>query len=1103
MISTVRHFAFGGTAVIASAMLAPAAQAQQRTFDIPAGEATKTIPQFGRQAGLQVSAPTKDLRGVRTRAIKRQMDVREALRQLLEGTGLEGSSNGSPVLIVRRVSSNGSILAAAPAQQSSEAPTSVGEVEAGSAAADVEGVEVEEIVIIGSRVRTGIEPGSTPVQILSGERLEDAASATADEILRSIPQNSNVNFNSEAAGINSARGDVSTVNLRGLGSGNTLILLNGRRLVNHPATQVENDVPTVIVNANTLPTLGVERLEVLRDAAGALYGTDAVAGVINTVTRSKYDGLQVGLRYGGSEGTSLDEFTGVLSGGQNFNEGRTNISVFATYFDRTSFEASERDYARSSDLSALAPPGWEGDADLVNTSQSGPFGEFNVRSPAGAGQRVRQGATSVTNATGRFHIQPSALDPGIATGYGTEIRSGSLNPALRYDTNADANMTPAAERFNGMLTLNHEFSPSVELFAEATYYAAQTIGVRSANAIEVPDPVTIPAANFYNPFGPTTSPNRLPGLDTTDVPAEGRALDWRRFRFMETGPSRIIVDSQSYRGVAGLRGEFADWDWEVGALYSEARNEDVGNRISRTALQRALSRTDATAFNPFVDDQGANSEALAREISVDFSRISETSLALADGRISSPTALNLLTRNIGLAAGVELRRETYDENRDSHVDGTIRFTDSVTGQVLDTDILGTNATPDSNGSRNVFSAYAEAVVDLVTPQDAIPLMHSLEIQTAGRFERYSDFGNVFSPKVAIAWRPVGLVVVRGSYSEGFRAPNLVQLNEGTISRTNTGRDDLFRSRVTGSVNDSNLAVTNERASNSDLDPEDSKSYALGVVVDPPFIVNLRFSVDYWEIKQVGRIGLLGDINHIRLDDVLRRGGASNPAVQREAPTAADIAAYAAYNAANGTNYQAAGEIIRVAEQYLNLDPRSSSGLDFALSYQTPTWSWGRLEFEANASRFLKIDQQPSPLAQLLIDDPLTDPEGGTVGSLIERATENPKWRGNVRLGWRHEGWRFSITGEYTGAVFDESLNQDTGETRPSLDYEIEDWFTVDTFVEHHFNSSVAGLDDLRIRIGARNLFDRDPPFADEPFGYVSSLHNNRGRFLYLDVRKEF
>lgn len=968
-------------------------------------------------------------------------------------------------------------------------------------------VEEEEadsqIVVVGSRIRTGIEPGSTPVQILSGERLEDAASATADEILRSIPQNSNVNFNSEASGVNDARGDVSTVNLRGIGSGNTLILLNGRRLVNHPTTQTENDVPTVIVNANTLPTLGVQRLEVLRDAAGALYGTDAVAGVINTVTRTKYEGVQLGIRYGGSEGTSLREFTGVLFGGQNFNEGRTNISLFATYFNRTPLEASEREYARSSDLSALAPPGWENDTDLLNTSQSSPFGEFNVRSTTGGGQRVRQGATSVTNTTGRFHIQPSALDPGIATGYGTEIRSGSLNPDLRFDTNTGARITPAAERLNGMLTLNHEFSPSVELFAEASYYASQTVGVRAANPIDTPDAVTIPAANFYNPFGPTTSPNRLPGLNIADVPAAGRNIDWRRFRFIDTGLRTITVDSQSYRGVAGLRGKFADWDWEVGALYSEAHNEDLENRISKTALQRALSRSDATAYNPFLATAGANSEALAREITVDFARISKTSLALADGKISSPTALNLLGRNIGLAAGVEWRRETYDENRDSRVDGTVTFTDSVTGLFSGSDIIGSSPTPDSNGSRNVFSGYAEAVISLVAPEDAIPLVHSIEIQTAGRFERYSDFGNVVSPKVAIAWKPVRSVVVRSSYSEGFRAPNLIQLNEGTISRTNTGRNDLFRSRVTGSVDDSNRTITNERASNPNLDPEDSKSYALGVVIDPPFVNNLRFSVDYWKINQIGRIGLFGDVNHIRLDDVLRRSGSSNTAVQRAAPTATDIAAYAAYNASNGTNYQAAGEIIRVAEQYLNLDPRSSSGLDFALSYQTPNWSWGRLEFEANASRFLKIDQQPSPLAQLLIDDPLTDPEGGTVGGLIERATENPKWRGNVRLGWRHEGWRFSISGEYTGAVFDESLNQDAGETRPTLTYKVKDWFTVDTFVEHRFKSSDAGLNNLRIRLGARNLFDRDPPFADETFGYVSSLHNNRGRFLYLDIRKEF
>jgi iron complex outermembrane recepter protein len=968
------------------------------------------------------------------------------------------------------------------------------------APAEAEAEAEEEIVVIGSRVRTGIAPGAAPVQIIDGERLDENASATADEFLRTIPQTSNVQFNSESTGVNDARGDVASVNLRGLGSGNTLVLLNGRRLVNHPTTQTENDVPTVIVNANTIPTLGVSRVEILRDAAGALYGTDAVAGVLNTVLRSDYDGLQVGARYGGSEGTRFREATSVLFGGRNFNDDRTSIAIFGTYFDRDGMAASERDYARSSDLSALAPPGWEGDTDLNNTSSQSPWGEFNTRNAAGTGG---QNVTGITNSGGRFHIQPSILTPGTATGYGTDIRSGSLATALRFDTNDGVLMTPDAERLNVFATLKHQVSNSLELFAEAGVYRAETFGLRAANPIATADVVTVPRTNHWNPFGPIGSPNRLPGLNPAQVPAAGLHLDLRNFRMVDTGLRTIDVTSESYRSLIGLRGDWSGWDWESALVYSAARNDDHENRISKTAFQNALARSDATAYNPFLGLAGANPQFVTDEITVDFVRASETSLTLWDASINRGDAFQLFFADVGVAAGVEWRNETYDEDRDSRVDGTITFTDAVTGQFSESDIIGSSPTPDSSGDRDVYSAYVEGVAQLVEPEDNIPLMHSLELQLATRYEHYSDFGEVLSPKVALAWRPVESFLLRASFSEGFRAPNLVQLNEGTITRFNTGRNDLFRSRVTGSVDDSNRTIVNERVSNTALQPEDSESIAFGIVFDPPFIDGLRVSLDYWEIEQEGTIGLFGDVNHIRLDDVLRRSGSFNPAVIREAPTAGDIAAYNAYNLANGTSYAPAGEIIRVSESYLNLDPRSASGLDASIYFTSDVPGFWRLDFELNAAYLLELEQSPSERAQLLFDDLLTDPEGGTYGDLIRRSAANPQLRTNARIALSRDGWRFALSAQYTGSVIDESLNVDGAEVRPTPEYEVEEWLTFDGFVEYRFEDTNNLLDDFRIRLGGRNLLDEPPPFADETFGYVSSLHDNRGRYLYLDLRKSF
>lgn len=1076
-----------GAATAALAVFSPGAMAQARAQEASANAIAIQSQDLGgalralaRQTGIQIVFEPSAVRGRTAPAVNGVVTPEQALQRMLANTGLTYRSTARDTYTIL-------------AQANEVRPTQTGATDAAS-------VQDEEIIVTGSRVRTGVAPSAAPVQIIDGNRLDESASPTADEFFRSIPQTSNVQFNSESTGVNDARGDVASVNLRGLGSGNTLLLLNGRRLVNHPTTQTENDVPTVIVNANTIPTLGVSRVEILRDAAGAIYGTDAVAGVVNTILRSEYDGLQLGARYGASEGTAFNETTGVLFGGRNFNGDRTNVSIFATYFDRNGMAASEREYSRSSDLRPLAPPGWEGDNDLDNRSSSSPWGEFNTINVAGTGG---QQVSGVTNSSGRFHIQPGELSPGTPTGYGTDIRSGSLASALDFDLNEGVLMTPDAERTNVFATFRHEFSADFEFFGEAGFYRAETLGLRAANPIATADGVTVPRTNYWNPLGPVGSPNRLPGLNPAQVPTQGLHLDLRRFRLVDTGLRTIQVESESARSLAGLRGAWGAWNWESALLYSRAHNEDHENRISKTAFQTALARADATAYNPFLGLAGANPQSVIDEISVDFVRESETSLTLWDASVTNENAFSVWFADVGLAGGLEWRRETYDEDRDARVDGTITFTDIVTGEFSESDIIGSSPTPDSNGERDVYSAYVEGVAQLVEPDDQLPLVHSLELQLAARFEHYSDFGDVLAPKAALAWRPLESLLVRASYSEGFRAPNLIQLNEGTITRFNTGRNDLFRSRVTGSTDDSNATIVNERISNSGLEPEDSESYAFGLVFDPPFLDGMRLSVDYWSIDQVGTIGLFGDVNHIRLDDVLRRMGSFNPAVIREAPTPADVAAYNAYNLANGTSYAPAGQILRVSESYLNLDPRTAAGIDASLQYEIDVPGYWRLEFEANAAYLLELEQSPSALAQLLFDDPLTDPEGGTYGDLIRRSAANPEWRWNARLALSKDGWRFAIAADYVGSVIDESLNVDGAEIRPTPQYEVEPWLTFDGFIEYRFDQPNSALNDLRVRIGGRNLFDEPPPFADETFGYISSLHSNRGRYLYLDLRKTF
>ncbi len=183
---------------------------------------------------------------------------------------------------------------------------------------------VEEIVVTGSHIQGAAAAGVLPVTVRSSEDIAAVGVLTADQLIASLPQAGGQNFNNEQQGPNQARGDVASANLRGLGSGNTLVLLNGRRMVMHPTTQQEDGVPVQIVNVNTIAPSAVSRLELLRDGAAAIYGADATAGVLNYVLDSDFEGLQIGGRYGFSEGTDFDETSFDVKSGFSLNEGRTS-----------------------------------------------------------------------------------------------------------------------------------------------------------------------------------------------------------------------------------------------------------------------------------------------------------------------------------------------------------------------------------------------------------------------------------------------------------------------------------------------------------------------------------------------------------------------------------------------------------------------------------------------------------------------------------------------------------------------------------------------------------------------------------------------------------
>ncbi|MEQ8934818.1 MAG: TonB-dependent receptor, partial [Amphiplicatus sp.] len=768
--------------------------------------------------------------------------------------------------------------------------------------------------------------GAIAVTVMDKDQLDAYGQPSTGEIFENLAQAGSFEINSSSDGPNDARGDIATVNLRGLGTGNTLILLNGRRLAAHGVNQDIGSTPRQVTNVNAFPSSGIDRVEVLRDGASALYGSDATAGVVNTILTADPDGTRLSLRGSFLEGTGSRDLTADLSTGLSFNDDKTRVIFVGSYYTRDGLFASEL----GSQFNTVDKRGILGEnpygtdtTDFRNTSTSSPFGQYQTGSVVDGvfvGQRVRQGGTSLTNSSGVFHIQPCGFNGTRADlgEYGEGcmgLDDGNLDTGLRYDFGANQpnnaldegvnimndavtalgrQLISNAERINAYTMLEHDFNNELQGFAEALFYRSSTDSNRAAQPIDSGLAfLIIPKTNYWNPFGAVSSPNRLPGLDPSDVPAEGVDVLLQNWRPTDLGPRFISTESTTYRLLGGLRGVFGAWDWEGALAYSANRTDDTeSNRISKTLLAAELAKTTPDAINPF-GGPNANTQEQWDRVRISNTNVGKTSLATGDFRVSNADVFQNWAGPVGAAFGVEWRRESYEEDRDPRLDGTIIFsTENVSGI---SDVVGVSPTADSSADRNVFSAFGEVLVPLYKGQGAF--INEWTLQVAARAEYFTDIEDgAVKPKVALSWFPVEGFNLRGAYSQGFRVPNLVQLNRGDVSRLNLGNEDYWRAPVTmDPVSTGDAYLASVRQSNPDLVNEDTETIVAGAVwnvaqfINAPWLDDFRLSVDYWRFEQTGIIGAFGDQEALALDFLFRTQGSSNPFVVRADVTSADQA----------------------------------------------------------------------------------------------------------------------------------------------------------------------------------------------------------------------
>lgn len=969
---------------------------------------------------------------------------------------------------------------------------------------------IDEIVTVGSQIKGADIRDALSVSVVTAEQIEALGIDSGDELLEFMAeQGSNFFAESEniSGGVNSARGDIGAYNLRNLGTGNTLVLLNGRRMVNSATYQTElvggSFIPVNTVNSQSLPVLGLERVEVLRDGASAIYGADAVAGVVNYVMKSDYEGFAVRLRYADYEGLPRNDETLTFEWGKNFNDGRTNLSVFGSFYQRDRVNSQDDEKWADDDFRRLIPAGspFEGDTSFRRSSLNSEWGQFDALSSVSG----VVGNGTVFDGSGEFQVYPAGnpnCDWDIGP-YSCGAVDGS--PILRYNNNENRDLYSDLQRIHLFAFLNHDFGNGFESFTEFSAYLSDTNTFRQASTrLGAVANYRVGAQNYWNPLGPCGSPNRLSfeliGDDTNGgVPCTGLELTIDNYRW--TAVPRIVDnDGETFRFLQGFRGRFGDWDWESALSWSKATKEDIThNRISNTLMTAALNDPTPNAYNPFNGGIDTNIE----QALIDVRRDNETELTLIDFKLSHPEIFEMPAGPVGFLAGVEWREESFVDDRDPRLDGQITFVDNAgNGFPIVSDVMNSSPTLDSKGDRNVFSAFSELQV---------PLLDNLDMQLALRYEDFSDIGDTTVGKVALGWRPFERLLFRGSWSEAYRVPNLVTVNESGVARSNSVTDQVY-AYVNSFVADpddeilESYSIQRTAGGSDDLIPEQSTNTSFGVVWDATDY--LTFTLDFWEIEKDDTIGLFGESNHTALDLLrLLEAGTSNcsasdlgnPRVVREDASTLDPVTEVPLFAAAGIC--PVGQAQQVNDSYANLDTRRIRGHDIGIYFDYQTGMIGEFRIQYIGTRldeYLQIASGPSQELLDAKDEGILPPDTDIRGfDNLVRVNGNPRWKHTARINWRMGDWGAAISGARVTDII---------ETRAGLGSDGSQWIlpamtTYNASVDYRFDSFADSR--ARIRFGMLNMTDARAPLSSQRFGYWSDVHRDLPRSYYLDLRLDF
>ena len=942
----------------------------QRHFDIPPQQLPSALLQFSAQSGIQVTSPGQLVEGKKSPGVVGTYSPAKALALLLKDTSLNfdvvdtntvviitASAAAAPKVSrhdLQRVSSDtgrgpvllpdgsGELRLAQAASTASDAPAS------GMASGANNLPNMEEVIVTGSSIKQINGETALPVQVLKREDIERTGATTVEELFHDIAAASSAGATVAAQSTGNQVGAISTISLRGLGSSRTLILVNGKRTAVYGGGSVNQAGNSVDISS--IPVASIERVEILKDGASSVYGSDAIAGVVNFILRENFQGAEVS-----------------ASGGTPTEAGGGQQETLAAYLGHGDLVRDRYNAALGFNFSH-------------NSTLLGADRAFATRYSPGYGNDVTSGFAFPANVA-------IPANPVLPKGGTRNPLAGSCSPSLndvnfptqcRFDNSPYDSLDPEVTRysvsFNGQLAVidGGQVYTEDSFSRVKTWTTVQPVPLSYQNPIFASDPyygylanllatqypglkgVTAGEGAFLLPPGSPYYPAAFAARN--GVAGQPLNLIYRDFA---NGPRLTEDTADTTRVAVGFRGDTEGWDYDTFFLYSQVKvHEDL---LAGYALySKMMPLLDTGVINPFGPTTDPNALAEAQSdtfVGQDFA--SRTSITSLNGRISREL-MSLPGGPLSAALGGEVRHETFEYDPAQAIQ-----TGDIAGE-------GGNQLPES-ATRNVESAFVEF--------NGYALK-SLQLDAAVRFDNYQGIGNTVNPKGSVRWQPVPWLLFRGSAGTGFRAPSLTDLYASqATSVTSNGTRDWIKCPTFDSNNPAcSFQFTTVLGGNPHLTPEKSQSYTLGAVFQP--VRDLSVDVDsFW----------------IFLKNQIVFGGLSYATIMQSAATEVQYASF--------ITRDANGNVVSINQTNANLFKSSVSGFDVDLKYRLDLGRAGSLNLYGDSTYYYRyVVQNANGTWTSVVDQGLTPVT--TNGGVVSR------FRYNVTAGYELGPWGLSLTQNY-------------------------------------------------------------------------------------------